>query len=168
METKTSEQKTRGQSFVVYALPRIQTDPGYGAALRRADNPATEYQAWEHLTTWCDLEKPWERLPYATIAAALARAKPVQNGNQRIGRAIAACFDEGNQSDNAKAKLRRLLACENVEEACQVLRPLLSFVASKENTRLNYAVLLDDLLWFGDRVRQRWATDFFAGRKEPA
>ena len=90
MENTTQDTLTRGQAFVVFALPRIHADPGYGAALRRADNPATEYQAWEHLTSWCDLEKPWERLSFATIAAALARAKPQHNGNQTIGRAIAA------------------------------------------------------------------------------
>jgi CRISPR system Cascade subunit CasB len=164
MEQEKKEKTSRGRSFVEYALQRMKDDSGFGAALRRADNPATEYQAWEHLASWCDLEKSWERVPFATVAAALARAKPVRNGHQPIGQALAACYDEGNQSDNAKSKLRRLLACDTVEEACRVLRPLLGLMASKEKSHLDYGSLLDDLLKFGEWTKQRWAMDFFGRR----
>ena len=163
MKQEKKEKSSRGRSFVEFALQRMQDDTGFGAALRRADNPATEYQAWEHLAHWCDLDKIWERLPFVTIAAALARAKPGRDGHQRVGQAIAACYDDGNQSDNAKSKLRRLLACDSVAEACRVLRPLLRLMASKEKAHVDYGSLLDDLLQFGDgeRIRQRWAIDFF-------
>lgn len=164
MEPEKKEKDSRGRAFVAYALQRMADDTGVGAALRRADSLATEYQAWEHLARWCDLDKTWDRLPFATIAAALARAKPTKDGHQSLGRALAACYDDGNQSDNAKSKLRRLLACDSVEEACRVLRPLLSLMASKEKARLNYGSLLDDLLWFGERTQQRWAMDFFGRR----
>lgn len=164
MEKEKTEKASRGKAFVEYALGRMKEDTGFGAALRRADNPATEYQAWENLVPWCDLDKAWERLPFATIAAALARAKPERDGHQSLGRALAACYEDGNQSDNAKSKLRRLLACDSVEEACRVLRPLLSLMASKEKAHLDHGSLLDDLLWFGDRTKQRWAMDFFGRR----
>ncbi len=160
MEQEQQEKASRGRSFVEHVLKRMTDDTGFGAALRRADNPATEHQAWEHLARWCDLEKGGERLPFATIGAALARAKPVRDGHQSIGRALAACYPEGNQSDNAKSKLRRLLACDTREEACRVLRPLLGLMASKE-AHLNHGSLLDDLLWFGEKTKQRWAMDFF-------
>ena len=165
MEDQKKEKASRGHSFVEYVLQRMKDDTGYGAALRRADNPATDYQAWEHLARWCDLDKAWERLPFETIAAALARAKPQQDGQQPIGRALAACYDDGNKSDNAKSKLRRLLACDSIEEVCRVLRPLLGLMASKGQAHLAYGALLDDLLRFGERTKQRWAMDFF-GRRE--
>ena len=58
MEHQTvDEQTTKGRSFVRYVLGRLDQDPAFGAALRRADNPATEYQSWEYLAPWCDLER---------------------------------------------------------------------------------------------------------------
>lgn len=164
MEQEQKEKASRGRSFVEHVLKRMKEDPGFGAALRRADNPATEYQAWEHLSRWCDLEKPKERWAFATVAASLARTKPGRDGNQSLGRALAACYPEGNQSDNAKSKLRRLLACDAGEEACRVLRPLLGLLASKETVRLDHGSLLDDLLWFGEKTKQRWAMEFFGKR----
>ena len=171
--TKTS----RSQAFVEYIIDRIAKNKGVAAALKRADNPATEYQSWEYLAAFnIDLEKPWERLPFATVAAAIAKEKSAHNGSEGIGRAIAKCYDDGNQSDQAKAKLRRLLACDSVEEACRILRPLFSLIASRGNSSLNYARLLEQLLkfhWESERIKSQWAQEFYkydqsAAKKEAA
>jgi len=156
---------SRGQSFVKFALGRIKNDNAFSAALSRADNPATESQAWEYLAHWCDLDKDWERRPFAIIAAAVARAKPATDGMLGIGKAIALCYDDGNKSDSAKSKLRRLLSCDSAEELCIILRPLLSLIASK-GVRLNYGQLLNDLVYFGDgeKNKQKWAVDFYGRR----
>lgn len=160
------DDKDRGEIFVEYVLDRLKKDSAFGAALRRADNPATEYQAWEYLSKWCDLDKNWERRPFATVSGAIARAKPAADGSLGIGKAIAACFEDGNRSDSAKSKLRRLLACNSVEEVCIILRPLLSLVASR-GARLCYRQLLNELVWFGDgeKIKIKWAADFY-GRRE--
>jgi len=155
--------KSRQQAFVDYVLGRMQDDSAFGAALRRADNPATEYQAWEHMAAWCDIERTVERKTYATIAAALARAKPAVDGFLGIGEAIAACYEDGRASDSAKIKLRRLLACDNAEEACVVLRPLLSLIAS-HGVHLGYGKLLNELIHFGDRAKVKWAVGFYGRR----
>ena len=68
-----------------YVLGRMKKDSAFGAALRRADNPATESQAWEYLASWCDLDKDLERRPFATVAAAIAHAKPDKDGFFGIG-----------------------------------------------------------------------------------
>lgn len=159
------ERKTKGSAFVDFVLRRLGQDTAFGAALRRADNPSTEYQAWEYLAGWCDLENEWERRPFAVVSSALAKAKPTGNGHLGLGRAIAACFEDGKESNSAKAKLRRLLACDSVVEVCSILRSILSLIESR-NVKLNYSELLDDLLWFkAERTRAKWATDFY-GRKE--
>jgi len=169
-ETATSSRKSsRGDHFVGYVLDRIHKDNGFAARLRRADNPATEYQSWELLAGFgADLEKDWVRLPYCTVGAALAKAKPDTDGKLALGAAIAACYDtekeKGSQSDQAKAKLRRLLACTTTAEACQILRPLLTLIASR-GVRLDFSQLLNDLLWFSgdncERIRARWAQSFY-------
>lgn len=156
---------SRAERFVVYVTERINKDNGFAARLKRADNPATEYQSWELLAEFgVDLEKPWERIPYCTIGAALARAKPVSDGQLSLGAAIAACFDDGNQSDQAKARLRRLLACTSTDEVCRILRPLLALMSSRGVTP-DFSVMLEQLLWFSgngqERVRTRWAQDFY-------
>lgn len=153
----------RGSGFIEAILPRLKADPGFSAALKRADNPATEYQAWEHLVRYgCDIEKPWERLAYATVAAAAARAKIERDGGCDIGKGLARCYEDGNASDSARAKLRRLLACADAEEACIIARPLLSLIASR-GAPLSYGGLLDDLLHFSERVKLSWANSFYRG-----
>lgn len=166
MDNTKTLKKRREQSFVEFILARTENDNAFGAALRRADNPATEYQSWEYLANWCDLDKEWERLPFLTLAAAVARAKPTADGFLGIGKAVASCYEDGNRSDSAKSKFRRLLACDSVKEACVILRPLLSLVASR-GVRLGYGQLLNELVYFGDgeRIKAKWAVDFY-GRRE--
>jgi CRISPR system Cascade subunit CasB len=156
----------KSQQFVKFIIELIHKDSGAAAALKRADNPATEYQSWEYLARlpFIDIDKDYERLPYATIACAMAKAKAEQNGSVRIGAAIAQCYDDGNNSDQAKAKLRRLLACDSVEEICRVLRPLFSLIHSKAGIQLDYVDLLQDLYWFHNndqRVKSKWAQNFY-------
>ncbi len=165
MNDRTHRQ-TRGEGFVAYLLKRCE-DRGEAARLRRADNPATEYQSWEILAAFgVDLEKQWERLPFACIAASLARLEERRDGNAGIGRALAGCYEEGNQSDAARLRLRRLLACDSVEEACRILRPVLRLIGSRGRSPLNHARLLDELQRFhrdGQTIKARWAQDFYRG-----
>lgn len=156
---------SRNENFVKFVMKRItDKDNAAVAAFKRADNPATEYQSWEYLARFINIEKNYERLPYATIASAIAKAKAEQNGSVQIGQAIAQCYEDGKESDQAKAKLRRLLACETTEEVCRVLRPLFSLIGSKAGISLDYVKLLDNLCHFHfnqQRVKSHWAQDFY-------
>ncbi|MBU1087910.1 MAG: type I-E CRISPR-associated protein Cse2/CasB [Candidatus Omnitrophica bacterium] len=163
----TEVKKKKGEAFVEFVISRIHADNAFRAALTRADNPATEYQSWEYLAKWCDLDKDWERRPLATIAAAIATAKPARDGYLGIGQAIATCYDDGNQSDQAKAKFRRLLACDSVIEVCRILRPLLRLISSKEKS-VCYGKLVNDLMYFGDgeKIKTQWASNFYGRRQD--
>ena len=155
------QQKTKGQAFVDYVLGRLENDRGMGARLRRADNPDLEYQSWEYLAgCGVNLENASERKAFALVGAALARDKPKANGRMRMGKAISHAYDDDPKNDQAKAKLRRLLACSSTDEACGILRPLLRLVASRGAT-LNYTQLLMDLIYFSEKVKVDWANDFF-------
>ncbi len=166
--TTEEKKKNRGEAFVEFILNRMKNDNGFRAGLKRADNPATEYQSWEFLAAFgVNIEKEWERRPFAVIGAAVAKAKIEVDGFLGIGKAIAQCYEDGNASDQAKAKLRRVLACSNVEEVCHILRPLLSLINS-HGVHLNYGQLLQDLLWFNvnEHTKAKWAQDFYGKREE--
>lgn len=160
-----SQKNNDSQLFISFIIKNIaQNNKGCLAAFRRADNPATEYQCFEYLARFqIDLTKEYERLPYATIGAAIAKAKVKENGREGIGQALAKCYEDGNMSDQAKAKLRRLLACDSIEEVCRILRPLLSLIYAK-NILLDYAQLLNELRKFSmdnQSVKKKWAQTFY-------
>ena len=161
---------SREERFVNGVIGRCQKDKGLSARLRRADNPATEYQSWELLASYgIDLENENERLPFATVAAQIAKAKAERNGGISIGRAIAASYPDGNQSDQAKARLRRLLACDDLPELCRILRPVLTLINSRVSQPMDYVRLLKQLRRFNyssESVKAQWAQEFYAHKIE--
>ena len=99
------ENKNRNKSttFVDYIIERSNNDKAIAAALRRADNPDTEYQSWEILAGFhVDLEKPWQRLPYATVAAAIAKAKIEHNGSRVLVGVLPAVMTRGTKAIRPK------------------------------------------------------------------
>jgi CRISPR system Cascade subunit CasB len=154
--------KSRNERFVTHILEQLPTNRRLGACLRRADNPVTGYHAWEYLLSFgATLEKPREFQACALIAAALARDKPERDGECGLGRSLCGAYPEAD-NEPAKARLRRLLACASAEEVCDVLRPMLRLIAEKSRYPLSYARLLNDLCYYNERTRERWAQDFFA------
>lgn len=163
----TPAQESREERFVSQVLARVRKDKGLASQLRRADNPGTEYQSWDFLASvGIDLEKESQRLPFVTVAAAIAKSKADRNGTLKLGQAIAACYSDGSQGDQAKARLRRLLACDELPELCRILRPLLSLIDSRVSHPLDYTRLLQQLRRFAfeeqrDRIRAQWAQEFY-------
>ena len=166
-EVQDKTQPNREERFVKSVIQRCRDDKGLAARLRRADNPATEYQSWELLASLgIDLEKSYQRLPFATIAAAIAKCKVEHNGELSLGRALAASYDEGRESNQAKARLRRLLACDELPEMCRILRPLFSLIDSKIGQPLDFVRLLKQLKRFSFddgrlQVKAQWAQEFY-------
>jgi len=163
--TEKQAQQSWETRFVDTVIARCAADKGLAARLRRADNPATEYQSWELLgSLGIDLEKDYQRLPFVTVAAAIAKTKAERNGSLSLGKALAACYVDGRESDQAKARLRRLLACDELAEVCRILRPLLSLIDSKVGQPLNFIRLLTQLrnFHFNDqRIKAQWAQEFY-------
>jgi CRISPR system Cascade subunit CasB len=159
----SGKDKSREQRFVETVIDRCQKDKGMAARLRRADNPATEYQSWEFLGWFgVDIERDRERLPFVTVAAAIAKSKAEHNGSLSLGKAILACYENDSESDQAKARLRRLLACDELAETCRILRPLLALIDSKVGQPLDYTRLLRQLRFFGHRTKTQWAQEFYS------
>ncbi len=163
---KLSSNKTK--KFVEYVIRRanIEQDKGFSAKLKKADNEATEYQSWEILANWTNLEYA-ERKAYALIGATAARSKRKIDGNMSLGRALRGSVqaDSNPEDSSAASRLRRILAIQDSDELIRVLRSTLRFLDSKEQP-LDYARLLDEILWFNheevrDKIRSRWAQDFY-------
>ena len=98
------------------------------------------------------------------IAAAIAKAKTERNGALSLGQGIAASYEDGRDSTQAKARLRRLLACDDLPELCRILRPLFSLIDSKAARPLDYLRLLKQLQRFsfnGQQVKAQWAQEFY-------
>jgi len=155
------------RNFVNSVITRIANDKACRAAFHRADNPAMEYQSWEYLADYSFIDLTAKsRLAFATIASAIAKAGPIENGSSGIGRLIASCYKKDNNDDQAKAKLRRLLVCETLEDVCRILRSIFSLIRAKSSLHLDFANLLKDLLIFENNsltTKARWAQDFYRG-----
>lgn len=167
--TPTPPSESREARFVSGVIQRCQNDKGLAARLRRAENPATEYQSWELLAAFgIDLEKEWERLPFVTIAATLAKHKAEHNGTRTLGQALAQSYQDKQNNEQAKARLRRLLACHELSEVVRHLRPLLSLIHSKSGQPLDYQRLLQQLRRFSlnpQAIKAQWAQEFYAARQ---
>lgn len=149
-------------AFVARSIVRVKTDSACRAALRRADNPATDSYAWEYLLPFCRLEIPAERFAYGLVGAAIARAMPEKDGVQDVGAALRNCCP-GNTEDDQKtelARLRRLLACDSAPELVAILRRVVRYLQSRD-ARLCYRQLLIDVLYWNDQTRIRWTRSFF-------
>ncbi len=162
----TNNSPSRDQAFVDAFLARCSQDKGFSARMRRADNPATQYQSWDFFARFgIQLDNPLQLLPHAAVAAAMARAKTTQNGTLAFGRALALCYSEGNASDQASAKLRRVLACSDLSELVRVLRPVLALIDSRVNQPLDFVKLLRQLRHFefdDSKTKAQWAQEFYA------
>jgi CRISPR system Cascade subunit CasB len=158
------ENKQTEPSLVAKVFARCKNDKGFAATLKRADNPDTAYQAWEILADFkVPLDVDSKRLPHALVFAAIARSSKEKDGTLGLGATLANAYqdDGGKDSDAAKAKLRRILACDNVIEVCQVLRPILQLICSR-GVGISFEKLLKDLIFFNsDKTFARWAQDFF-------
>lgn len=165
LEEQSAAALSRDQRFVEAILQRCAKDKGQAARLRRADNPATEYQSWETLgALGIDLTLDYQRLPFVTVAAAIAKSKATVNGKLALGRAIAHSYEDGRESNQAKARLRRLLACDELAEACRILRPILTLIDSKTGQPLDFVRLLKQLRNFPfhtQLIKAQWAQEFY-------
>lgn len=146
------------------------TDTGFRAVMRRADNPAFESAAWEYLIPFCNIQNDFERIPFALIGAAIAKVRPQCNGSAGLGKAFRIVCQKADDYEAAfkreSRRFRRLLACDSSSELCLILRPILHYLASKD-ADLDYCQILRDLVYWSQdpkkfqKIKQRWAVDFY-------
>lgn len=164
------KETSRGKAFVDYVLKQANPTPpkrdsGFAARMKRADNPDLEYQVWNIFLKFnVNIEYAAQRLPFGLVGAAMCRQQAEKDGTFSLGASLRSCF--GDDEDQGSMRLRRLLACQTTEEACRILRPMLSLIAAKATKPLCFARLLDELLFFEnqgqERIKMRWTRDFYS------
>lgn len=163
-------QKTTPHVFVNRVITRInKDDTAFRAAMTRADNPQTEYQSWRYLIELgeVDLKIDWQRRAYALVGAAIARERTTKEGTQSLGEALKmCCIKPGEVDDSVDRRFRRIMACDSREELITVLRQIIRYLQSNEKVSLKYGKLLDDIRYFGERVKTDWAKAFYPKKSE--
>ena len=92
----------------------------------------------------------------------MARERTQSNGSQSLGRALQMCNAEpGKIDESVERRLRRILACNSRKELIPVLRSIIRYVQNCEKVSLDYERLLRDILYFNEKVKIRWASDYY-------
>ncbi len=155
------QQKNKYEKFVDFVIQKSNSDSGYRAAMKRADNPNTESMAWQYLVRFCDIEKDWERMPYCLVGAAIARNLPSRDGNLKLGEAFSSICKDKDAKEREGKRLLRIIACDEIEEEVRALRPVLAYIAS-QGVSVCYSKLLEDLCRYDrQRVHLRWVEQFY-------
>lgn len=151
---------TKAENFVTYAIKITGEDKRASAAMKRADNPSLSYKAWEYLSQFIDIDNERELAAYGLIAANIAKNKITKDGEESLGKALKNCYGTEGE-DQANAKLMRVLSCQTTQELCSILRYYIPFIESKYPGKLAYSRLLNDIIYFNDKVKTRWGADFY-------
>ena len=149
--------------FVAMTIHRAKepSETAFQAVMRRADNPNQCSAAWEFLVPYCDITIDRQRLAFALVGAAIARAKPESDGAASVGAALRAiCSGDPDALEREGRRLRRLIACETMTELLPTLRPILRYLQSK-GASIGYERLLRELIFWNERTRIEWTRDFY-------
>lgn len=136
----------------------LDNNRGSRAELRRAHDltAITLTGAYQHLYRtlltfgWPEENKPennWRNERLAAIAGLLAQVKKPDD------RSLPAAMSEGERPPFSELRFRRLLDSPSIDEVFTGLRRALPIVAYQANV----LELANDLLFWGDGVKKRWA-----------
>lgn len=147
---------------------------GHRAVLRRArtiDEMLSEGAYW-YLVSAAEVPDALKsRL--APVVLCFPAAKASAAGSFSLGRWLRnEIYAETLEADlpTRATRFRRLLAVRNGdrEGLAHQLRKLIHHAAQKSNAVVDWGIVGADILGFGERVRQKWAADFFAGSPRSA
>ena len=77
-----------------------------------------------------------------------------------IGNIGTTCRHLAAGNNTFDSRFRRLLSCGHRDEVCERLRPVV-LAAKAKGVRVNYKELFVDLCYWGDKVKVRWAREYW-------
>ena len=152
---KTTTPPERAAAVVTW-LRSLKNDRGAMASLRCALIPARRHRAWPLLARVGGIDDP-----IAETVAALYAYHPDETNSGNLGDT---CRQLAGTHNSFDGRFRRLLTCDR-DELCERLRAVV-LAAKAKGIPINYQVLVEDLCWWGERVRIRWAQAFWAAEAE--
>lgn len=168
MDDGKTQQKNQIERFLDQLTSQIE-DRGVMADLRHGLSRATEYRAWPHIALWgCRLDDERERRIWLTTAAGFAiHQRTADSGNMgTVLRSLATGDGRGEKGlETFDARFRRFLTCSSAAEVCDHLAGVLR-AAERKGVPINFAQLFTDLKYWGERVKVRWATQYWTAPPE--
>ena len=150
MTTNQPDPKENAARLFTY-LRQLKNDRGAMADLRGALSPNRMARAWPLLARVGGIGNP----RIETVAGLFAY-HPAETHAGNIGTTCRSLAGGNNSFDG---RFRRLLSCDR-DEICERLRPVV-LAAKAKGVPLNYEELFIDLWYWGDKVKARWAREYW-------
>ncbi len=168
-----NERKSR-MDAMLDVLETGRGNAGLMADLRAGLRAETRTRAWPFLARFCDLSDPYRAQVFGTVAGLFAGHPEILVGNSmgRVCRGLCTADERESLADTASlsaelkegpmSKRMKQLLDSDRDEICERIVRLVLY-AENRNIPVDYRMLGCDLLFWGDRVRRRWAQDFWGG-----
>ena len=114
-------------------------------------NPAQRHRAWPLLARVGGIDNP-----RIEAVAGLFAYHPDETPGGNLG---TTCRRLAGENNSFEARFHRLLACDR-DEICDRLRPVI-LAAKAKGFPVNYEQLFLDLCYWSDRVKARWAQEYW-------
>jgi CRISPR type I-E-associated protein CasB/Cse2 len=148
-DSRTNPQKTAA-SLLAY-LRQLKSDRGAMADLRRALNAAQRHRAWPLLARVGGIGD--------ARVEAVAGFYAYHPDETRQGTLGTTCRRLAAENSSFEARFHRLLACDR-DEICERVRPVI-LAARAKGFPVNYERLFTDLYYWGEKVKARWAQEYW-------
>ena len=152
MSNDTFDPQQAAAKFLAY-LRGLKNDRGAMSNLRGALKPAQRHRAWPLLAPVGGIG----RSIYETLAGLYAH----HSDETRTGNLGTTCRRLSGEHNSFDGRFRRLLSCDR-EEVCERLAPVI-LAAKAKGVSVNYEQLFADLCYWSDKVKERWAREYWGG-----
>jgi CRISPR system Cascade subunit CasB len=150
MSTGQPDPQETAERLLPY-LRQLKSDRGAMANLRSALSHSKVPRAWPLLARVGGIGNP----RVETVAGLFAyHPDEIHTGN--LG---TTCRWLRERHESFDARFRRLLACDR-DEICERVRPVV-LAAKSKGVPVNYEALFLDLCYWGDKVKARWAREYW-------
>lgn len=146
-------------------LESSKGDKGVMADIRAAASEKLAYRAWPHIAKFGGINTP--KAFAVRIISHMYSVFPEHSGEAgnfgETVKKIEASRKKGEKKDNdgdSDGRMRYLLAADR-SEISKRLRKFCGFLKNVQGLKVNYVKLYEDLIYWSDTVKERWADSYY-------